>query len=219
MSSLIKSIQQRDPVAPGFWEVLLAYNGFHAVMFHRVNHWLWRKKCRLLARIFSNIARMVTGIEIHPGAKIGNNLFIDHGTGVVIGETSVIGDDVTIYHGVTLGGNKQGGKGQKRHPTLQNGVMIGAGAQVLGNITMGAFARVGSNSVVTSDVPDHATVTGIPARIIKTRGDGDQGFSYGLPGSDFNNPMEDMMIKLMKDMERLKQAMSSKAPPVDSYEI
>ncbi|MFM7630540.1 MAG: serine O-acetyltransferase [Alphaproteobacteria bacterium] len=219
MRKLIQSIQQRDPVAPSFWEVLLAYNGFHAVMFHRVNHWLWRRRCRLLARVLSNIARMLTGIEIHPGAHIGKNLFIDHGTGVVIGETSVIGDDVTIYHGVTLGGNKPTDKGEKRHPTLQNGVMIGAGAQVLGNIMIGAFARVGSNSVVTSDVPDHTTVTGIPARIIKTQSQDEQGFSYGLPGSDFNNPLEDMMIKLMKDMERLKHAMPSKAPPPDSYEI
>jgi serine O-acetyltransferase len=162
---------------------------------------------------------MLTGIEIHPGAHIGKNLFIDHGTGVVIGETAVIGDDVTIYHGVTLGGNKPTKTGEKRHPTLQNGVMIGAGAQVLGNITIGAFSRVGSNSVVTSDVPDHTTVTGIPARIIKTQSQDEQGFSYGLPGFDFNNPLEDMMIKLMKDMERLKHAMPPKALPPDSYEI
>jgi serine O-acetyltransferase len=219
MRTLIRSIQDRDPVAPGFWEVVFAYNGFHAVVFHRVNHWLWKRKLRLLARILSNIARMLTGIEIHPGARIGKNLFIDHGTGVVIGETSVIGDEVTIYHGVTLGGNKQSGKGQKRHPTLHNGVMIGAGAQVLGNITIGSFSRVGSNSVVTSDVPDHTTVTGIPARIMQTRGQADQGFSYGLPEHDFNNPLEDMMIKLMKDMERLKQAMPAKETPADSYEI
>ncbi len=162
----IASVFARDPAARNTWEVLTCYPGLHAVIFHRLSHWLWRHRLKWLARLNSQFARWLTGIEIHPGATIGRRFFIDHGMGVVIGETAVIGDDCTLYHGVTLGGTSWN-KG-KRHPTLERGVVIGAGAQVLGPITMGEGAKVGSNAVVVRDVPAHATAVGIPARIIET---------------------------------------------------
>ena len=155
----IRSVFDRDPAARSAWEVLTCYPGVHAAMAHRLAHWLWGHRLRWLARFTSNVARTLTGIEIHPGATIGRRFFIDHGMGVVIGETAVIGDDVTLYHGVTLGGTSWN-KG-KRHPTLENGVVIGAGAKVLGPITIGAGAKVGSNAVVVKDVPSGATAVGI----------------------------------------------------------
>ncbi|MFP5439950.1 MAG: serine O-acetyltransferase [Gammaproteobacteria bacterium] len=160
----VRSVFARDPAARNTLEVLLTYPGLHALIFHRASHWLWNHGLKLLARILSTFARWLTGIEIHPGAKIGKRFFIDHGMGVVIGETAEIGDDVTIYHGVTLGGTTWN-KG-KRHPTLESGVVVGAGAKVLGPIVVGAGARVGSNSVVTRAVPPGATVVGIPGRVI-----------------------------------------------------
>jgi len=163
----IRSVFDRDPAARSTLEVLLAYPGLHAVWMHRFAHRLWRWHLKLVARLVSQLARWLTGIEIHPGARIGNRFFIDHGMGVVIGETAVIGDDCTIYHGVTLGGTTWS-KG-KRHPTLGNGVVVGAGAKILGPITIGANARVGSNSVVVKDVPDGATVVGIPGRVVATK--------------------------------------------------
>lgn len=163
----IRSVFDRDPAARSTLEVLLAYPGLHAVWMHRFSHRLWRWHLKLLARLVSQLARWLTGIEIHPGARIGNRFFIDHGMGVVIGETAVIGDDCTIYHGVTLGGTTWS-KG-KRHPTLGNGVVVGAGAKILGPITIGANARVGSNSVVVKDVPDGATVVGIPGRVVAAK--------------------------------------------------
>lgn len=162
----IASVFARDPAARNTWEVLTCYPGLHAVIFHRLSHWLWRHRLKWLARFNSQFARWLTGIEIHPGASIGRRFFIDHGMGVVVGETAVIGDDCTLYHGVTLGGTSWS-KG-KRHPTLERGVVIGAGAQVLGPITMGEGSKVGSNAVVVRDVPAHATAVGIPARIIET---------------------------------------------------
>ena len=160
----IQVVFERDPAARSALETLLTCPGLHAILLHRVNHWLWNKKLYLLARLSSHLSRFLTGVEIHPGAGIGRRLFIDHGMGIVIGETSEIGDDCSIYHGVTLGGTTwQKGK---RHPTLKNGVIIGAGAKVLGPITLGANARIGSNAVVVKDVPDHATVVGIPGRIM-----------------------------------------------------
>nr|WP_238388358.1 serine O-acetyltransferase [Sinimarinibacterium sp. NLF-5-8] len=160
----IASVFDRDPAARTTWEVLTCYPGLHAVWGHRLSHWLWTHGLRWLARLNSNIARWFTGIEIHPGARIGRRFFIDHGLGVVIGETAEIGDDVTLYQGVTLGGTSWS-KG-KRHPTLENNVVIGAGAKVLGPFTVGAGARVGSNAVVVKAVPAGATAVGIPARIV-----------------------------------------------------
>ncbi|MDI3258883.1 MAG: serine O-acetyltransferase [Sinobacteraceae bacterium] len=161
----IRSVFDRDPAARNAWEVLTCYPGLHAIWAHRVSHWLWTHGLKWLARANSQLARWLTGIEIHPGAKIGRRFFIDHGMGVVVGETAEIGDDVTLYHGVTLGGVSWN-KG-KRHPTLGDNVVVGAGAKVLGPITVGENARVGSNSVVVKDVPPGATVVGIPARVVQ----------------------------------------------------
>src|SRR5674476_853641 len=160
----IASVFDRDPAARTTWEVITCYPGFHALRIHRIANWLWHRNLRWLGRLVSHIGRFLTGIEIHPGATIGRRVFIDHGMGVVIGETAVIGDDCTLYHGVTLGGTSWN-KG-KRHPTLENGVVIGAGAKVLGPIIVGANAKIGSNAVVVKDVPAGATAVGIPARIL-----------------------------------------------------
>ena len=162
----IACVFERDPAARSAWEVLTCYPGFHALQLHRLSHWLWGLRLYWLARWLSHLGRWLTGVEIHPGASIGRRFFIDHGMGVVIGETAEIHDDCTLYHGVTLGGTSWS-KG-KRHPTLQRGVVIGAGAKVLGPLTVGEGARVGSNAVVVRDVPPGATAVGIPARIIAT---------------------------------------------------
>jgi serine O-acetyltransferase len=161
----VSSVFERDPAARHTLEVLTCYPGVHAVLIHRVSHKLWRAGLKWAARFLSHIGRFLTGIEIHPGATIGRRFFIDHGMGVVIGETAEIGDDCTLYHGVTLGGTTWE-KG-KRHPTLENGVVIGAGAKVLGPLNVGANARIGSNAVVVRDVPANATVVGIPGRVVQ----------------------------------------------------
>ncbi|PID49187.1 MAG: serine O-acetyltransferase [Proteobacteria bacterium] len=163
----VNCIFERDPAARNVFEILTTYPGVHAVLFHRMNHWLWLKGLKWLARFLSNIPRWYTGIEIHPGANIGRRFFIDHGMGVVIGATTEIGDDCTLYQGVTLGGTswQQG----KRHPTLKNNVVVGAGAKVLGPIILHDGARVGSNAVVVKDVPEHMTVVGIPGKQVTAR--------------------------------------------------
>ncbi|HYU69873.1 MAG TPA: serine O-acetyltransferase [Burkholderiales bacterium] len=160
----IACVFERDPAARSTWEVMTCYPGFHALLIHRLAHGFWRMKMRWLGRFVSHVSRFLTGIEIHPGAKIGRRVFIDHGMGVVIGETAELGDDCTLYHGVTLGGTTWN-KG-KRHPTLRQGVVIGAGAKVLGPIVIGEGAKIGSNAVVVKDVPAGATAVGTPARII-----------------------------------------------------
>jgi serine O-acetyltransferase len=165
----IAVVFERDPAAKSALETLLASPGLHAILMHRLNHWLWSKNLFLLGRCGSHVTRFLTGIEIHPGAQIGRRFFIDHGMGVVIGETAEIGDDCSIYHGVTLGGTTWN-KG-KRHPTLESGVIIGAGAKVLGPITVGAGARIGSNAVVVKDVPPGSTVVGVPGHVIARRGE------------------------------------------------
>ena len=161
----IQCVFERDPAARSVWEVITCYPGFHALQMHRFSHSLWRMQLTWLARFMSHIARFLTGIEIHPGATIGRRVFIDHGMGVVVGETAEIGDDCTLYHGVTLGGVSWN-KG-KRHPTLGKGVVVGAGAKILGPFIVGEGAKVGSNSVVVKAVPAGATVVGIPARIVE----------------------------------------------------
>ena len=170
----LEAFLERDPAARSYLEVAILYQGFHAVVFYRLSHWLWRKGMRFLGRLVSQIGRLLTGIEIHPGATIGSRFVIDHGSGVVVGETAEIGDGVTLYHDVTLGGvapsvDSAAQVGQKRHPTLGNGVIVGSGAQILGPITVGDDARVGANAVVTSDVPAGVTAVGIPAKIVMPR--------------------------------------------------
>lgn len=167
ISEDVRSVFARDPAARSSLEVVLTYPGVHAVILHRLAHGLWLRNWKLFARFLSMISRALTGIEIHPGARIGRRFFIDHGMGVVIGETAEVGDDVTLYHGVTLGGTSWN-KG-KRHPTVASGVVVGAGAKILGPILVGEGARVGSNAVVTRDVPPGATVVGIPGRIVRKR--------------------------------------------------
>lgn len=165
MKEDIQSVFHRDPAARTTFEVLTCYPGLHAMWLHRIAHWLWSRNWLLLGRMVSHTSRWITGIEIHPGAKIGRRFFIDHGFGVVIGETAEIGNDVTLYQGVTLGGTSWN-KG-KRHPTLEDGVVVGAGAKVLGPFTVGASAKIGSNAVVTKAVPEGATAVGIPAKVIE----------------------------------------------------
>lgn len=164
----VATVLDRDPAARSRLEVYLCYSGLHAVWFHRINHWLWNHNFYLLARWLSQVSRLLTGIEIHPGALIGRRVFIDHGLGVVIGETAVVGDDVTLYQGVTLGGT--GKEHGKRHPTLLENVVVGGGAKILGNIIVGRNCRIGAGSVVLRNVPDDSTVVGVPGHIIFREG-------------------------------------------------
>lgn len=189
----IKAFQERDPAAKGALAIIFTYPGFHAVVWHRVAHWLWTHNFFFLARLVSNLSRWVTLIEIHPGAEIGKRLVIDHGGGVVIGETAVLGDDITIYHQVTLGGvapsvDSNSQRGQKRHPTVEDGVIIGCGAAVLGPITVGREARVGANAVVTKDVPPGVTAVGNPAQVVlpkdKARAKAFQAYGTPTDGQD-----------------------------------
>jgi serine O-acetyltransferase len=165
----VATVRERDPAAKSRLEVFLCYSGLHAVWFYRINHWLWNRGFWLLARWLSQVSRFLTGIEIHPGATIGRRLFIDHGLGVVIGETAIVGDDVTLYQGVTLGGT--GKEHGKRHPTIEDDVVIGGGAKVLGNITVGRNCRIGAGSVVLRNVPENSTVVGVPGHIIFRNGE------------------------------------------------
>jgi serine O-acetyltransferase len=203
----LDSIKARDPAARSRWEIL-TYPGVWAIMFHRLAHWLYRGELYLAARIVNHISRMLTAIDIHPGAVIGKNFFIDHGF-TVIGETAEIGDDVTIYQNVTLGGtNPANGVAGKRHPTLQDGVIIGSGAQVLGPITVGPRARIGANSVVTKDVAEGATMVGIPARsqLIEAK----SGFMpYGTPCSERFDPATQQLEILKCEMETLRAKLAT----------
>lgn len=185
----IASIRSRDPAAHSIIEVILCYPGLHALLIHRLAHWCWAVGLKLLGRVLSHVGKVFTGIEIHPGATIGRRLFIDHGTGVVIGETAIIGDDVTLYHGVTLGGTSLH-KG-KRHPTLEDGVIVGSGAQVLGPIVVGKGARIGANAVVLTEVPPGVTMVGIPARaVLRKPKEGEPTFcAYGLEDDNLPDPV------------------------------
>jgi len=238
----IQSVFERDPAARNTFEILTAYPGIHAIIFHRLSHRLWNLGFKWLARILSNVARWFTGIEIHPGAVIGRRFFIDHGMGVVIGETAVIGDDCTLYHGVTLGGTSwQKGK---RHPTLDNNVVVGAGAKVLGPIHIGEGARIGSNAVVVKDVPPGATVVGVPGKLINPQAQETSGHreaiakkigfdAYGAtkdapdPVAQAINCMLDHMHVMDKKMQSMCEALKRmgieetdlELPTLDSCEI
>lgn len=192
----IDAILERDPAARSRLEVWLCYSGLHALMVYRVAHALWRRGWFLGARMVSQLGRLLTGVEIHPGAKIGRRLVIDHGHGLVIGETSEIGEDVTLYHGVTLGGiapsvDSHNQKNIKRHPTLQDEVIVGSGAQILGPVVVGKGARVGANAVVTKDVPAGVTATGVPAHVVmpKDRSQAGQFWAYGTPSDGCPDPV------------------------------
>ena len=196
-----RSIRARDPARPSWLETIFCYAGLHAVLWHRLAHWLWRRGWRGAGRLVSHLSRFLTGIEIHPGAQIGRRLFIDHGMGVVIGETAEIADDVLIYHGVTLGGLS--GSPGKRHPTIEASVSIGAGAQVLGPITVGKGARIGANAVVTRDVPQECTVVGIPARPPVSKPCADPFLGYGLSNTE-DDPIGDQIAALRAELANLR---------------
>jgi len=203
MAALIRedvaTILERDPAARSRAEVYLCYSGLHAVWFYRINHWLWNQRFFLLARWLSQVARFLTGIEIHPGAQIGRRLFIDHGLGVVIGETAIIGDDVTLYQGVTLGGT--GKEHGKRHPTIEDEVVIGGGAKVLGNITVGRNCRIGAGSVVLRNVPENSTVVGVPGHIIFR--DGER--VVITDPKQINDPLSEALAAVATEVNKLRE--------------
>ncbi|AWB46157.1 serine O-acetyltransferase [Paenibacillus sp. CAA11] len=194
----IQAVFDNDPAAKGWFEVVFTYSGLHAIWSHRIAHALYRRRWFVLARVISQVSRFFTGIEIHPGARIGKRLFIDHGMGVVIGETCEIGDDVVIYQGVTLGGS--GKEKGKRHPTIGNNVVIGSGAKILGSFKVGDQSNVGANSVVLKEVPEDSTVVGIPGRVVKQGGKKTDRLNHQLP-----DPVIDSMRQLHLEVESLKQ--------------
>ncbi len=211
MRDEIDSIMERDPAARTRLEVLLCYPGLWAVWIHRVSHWLWRHHFRLIARVLSQVGRFYTGVDIHPGALIGRRLFIDHATGVVIGETAIVGSDVTIYQGVTLGGT---GKGHgKRHPTICDRVFIGNNANILGDLTVGENSRVGAGSVVLSDVPPNSTVVGVPAHIVYRNGER----VLLTDPHDIKDPLSDALIALSSRVEELEQRLGAEPCPPDPF--
>jgi serine O-acetyltransferase len=197
----IRAVFDNDPAAKGVFEVLFTYSGLHAIWSHRIAHWFYNRRMFTFARIISQISRFMTGIEIHPGARIGRRFFIDHGMGVVIGETCEIGDDVLVYHGVTLGGT--GKEKGKRHPTIGNNVVISAGAKVLGSFTVGDNSRIGANSVVLNEVPSNSTVIGIPGRIVRLNGVRVDRLDHGLD----SDPIMDLYRQMQQQIEELKEAL------------
>lgn len=201
----LKTVKERDPAAKNLLEILLFYPGLHAIWMHRIAHWLYRKRLFTLARAISHTTRFFTGIEIHPGAKIGRRFFIDHGMGVVIGETAEIGDDVTLYQGVTLGGT--GKEKGKRHPTIEDGVVISADATVLGPVTVGRYSRVGAGAVVINDVPPNSTVVGIPGKVVKK--DGVKVQPLDLHHENLPDPITDALERLFHRMDRLEAELRS----------
>ena len=197
----VATVRERDPAARSRLEVFLCYSGLHAVWFYRMNHWLWNHGFFLLARWLSQVARLLTGIEIHPGAKIGRRLFVDHGMGVVIGETAIVGDDVTLYQGVTLGGT--GKELGKRHPTIEDSVVVGGGAKILGNITVGKNCRIGAGSVVLRNVPDNSTVVGVPGHIIFREG---KRVVITDP-KQINDPLSEALAAVLMEVNKLRDRM------------
>ena len=203
----IRSVFARDPAARSVAEILLCYPGLHAIWFYRVAHWCWTHRLYLLGRWISHLARWLTGIEIHPGATIGNEFFIDHGMGVVIGETAEIGDCVTLYHGVTLGGVSW--RKEKRHPTLGNHVVVGVGAKVLGPIVIGDYSRIGANSVVVKDVPPNSVVVGVPGRISSQDGKKVRDPEHeDLQHNRLHDITMESVVELNARLERLEQALA-----------
>jgi serine O-acetyltransferase len=195
----VSTVMERDPAAKSRLEIYLCYSGLHALWFYRINHWLWNHDLLLLGRFFSQVARWLTGIEIHPAAKIGRRLFIDHGMGVVIGETAIVGDDVTLFQGVTLGGT--GKEHGKRHPTILDSVVIGGGAKVLGNITIGRNCRIGAGSVVLRNVPDDSTVVGVPGHIVFREG---KRVVITDP-KQINDPLSEALAAVVGEVGKLKE--------------
>jgi serine O-acetyltransferase len=195
----VANVVEHDPAAKSRLEVFLCYSGLHAVWFYRLNHWLWNHGWFLLARMLSQAARFLTGIEIHPGAKIGRRLFIDHGLGVVVGETSIVGDDVTLYQGVTLGGT--GKEHGKRHPTIEDSVVVGGGAKILGNITVGKNCRIGAGSVVLRNVPENSTVVGVPGHIIFREG---KRVVITDP-KQINDPLSEALASVATEVSKLRE--------------
>src|ERR1700719_977572 len=195
----VASVLEHDPAARSRLEIYLCYSGLHAVWFHRINHWLWNHNFFLPARWLSQVARLLTGIEIHPGAQIGRRLFIDHGLGVVIGDTAVVGEDVTLYQGVTLGGT--GKEVGKRHPTLLDDVVVGSGAKILGNITVGRNCRIGAGSVVLRNVPDDSTVVGVPGHIIFREG---KRVVITDP-KQINDPLSEALASVVTEVNKLRE--------------
>ena len=201
----IDTIFRRDPAARSFLEIVLCYPGFHAILLHRVAHKLWRHGWRLPARVVSQLSRSLTGVEIHPGARIGRRFFIDHGMGVVIGETAEIGDDVLLYQNVTLGGT--GKEKGKRHPSIGNHVVIGTGAKVLGNISVGDHVKVGAGSVVIRSVPDHSTVVGVPGRIVRSLLEPEDNLEHGRLPDPEGQQIEDLSHRI-DELEKLVRALA-----------
>lgn len=195
----VATVMEHDPAAKSRLEVFLCYSGLHAVWFYRINHWLWNRHFFLLGRLLSQLARFLTGVEIHPGAQIGRRLFIDHASGVVIGETAIVCDDVTLYQGVTLGGT---GKEQgKRHPTIEDGVVAGSGAKILGNITVGKNCRIGAGSVVLRSVPEDSTVVGVPGHIIFREGKR----VVIIDPKQINDPLSEALASVMAEVNKLRE--------------
>ena len=207
LGETLRAYQARDPAARSRLEIFLLYPGVHALIFHRVSHWLWRHRLRFLARLNSQLARHCTGIEIHPGATIGRRLVMDHGMGVVIGETTEIGDDCLIYHGVTLGGT--GKETGKRHRTIGNNVMIACGAKVLGPFSVGDNARIAANAVVLSEVPEDATAVGIPAQIVKIAGRATH-YADEVDQTSVKNPTLEKLAALAGRVEALERQLEEK---------
>jgi serine O-acetyltransferase len=214
----IRSVFERDPAARSIWEVIFCYPGFHAVLFHRIAHCFYRKGFILLPRLISQLNRFLTGVEIHPGAVIGEGLFIDHGMGVVIGETAEIGDNVTLYQGVTLGGT--GKEKGKRHPTIGNNVVISTGAKVLGAITIGNSVKIGAGSVVLRNVPDNCTVVGVPGKVVVRNGKNIADASLteiDLQHNQLPDPVADMILGLQRRIDRLEQWLTNLEVGQDGY--
>ncbi|MFO7765005.1 MAG: serine O-acetyltransferase [Pelovirga sp.] len=196
----IRAVFDRDPAVRSIFEVIFCYPGFHAMLFYRLSHWLWSKNRTFLGRFMSHVGRFLTGIEIHPGAKIGPGFFIDHGMGVVIGETAEIGENCTLYHGVTLGGTSWAK--EKRHPTLGNNVIIGAGAKILGPFKVGDDSKIGSNSVVVKEVPPMATVVGIPGRVVLS---GEKRTGVDLQHGELPDPVAKAVSCVFDQIQRLEE--------------